>query len=98
MTKYLRNSFSGIIVKTFPGKNMSSLSKLGIILCAKFMPTTNFSAVTKEKAGITYAIQKGKTLDVDLVIQRSISNALKIKKAGLPHPHLITDLCKADGV
>ena len=62
------------------------------------MPTTNFSAVAKDRAGLTYAIQMGKSVDVGLVIQRSILNALKIAKAGLPHPHLITELCKRVGV
>ena len=61
------------------------------------MPTTNFSAISKDKAGLTYAIQKGKSVDVGLVIQRFILNALKIAKTRLPHPHLITDLCKKEG-
>ena len=56
------------------------------------------SAVSKDRAGLTYAIQKGKSMDVGLVIQRSILNSLKIAKVGLPHPHLITDLCKRAGV
>ena len=63
-------------------------------VCSKFMPTTNFNAVSKDRAGLTYAIQKGKSVNVGLVIQRSILNALKIAKAGLPHPLLIIDLCK----
>ena len=33
-----------------------------------------------------------------MVIQRSILNALKISKAGLPHPHLVFELCKATRV
>ena len=62
------------------------------------MPTTNFNIVANDIVGITYAIQVGKTLDVGLVIQMFIANALKIKKVGLSHPHLITDLCKVVGV
>ena len=87
------------VIKTFAGKNMSKSSKAWhYFVCSKFMPTTNFSAISKDKAGLTYAIQKGKSVDVGLVIQRSILNALKIAKAGLPHPHLIIDLCKKVGV
>lgn len=87
------------VVKTFPGKNMSKSSKAWhYFVCSKFMPTTNFSAVAKDRAGLTYAIQMGKSVDVGLVIQKSILNALKIAKAGLPHPHLITELCKRVGV
>ena len=86
-------------IKTFLGKNMSKSSKAWhYFVCSKFMPTTNFSAVSKDRAGLTYAIQKGKSVDVGLVIQRFILNALTIAKAGLPHPHLITDLCKRAGV
>ena len=86
-------------IKTFPRKNMSKSSKAWhYFVCSKFMPTTNFSAVSKDRAGLTYAIQKGKSMDIGLVIQRSILNALKIAKAGLPHPHLIINLCKRAGV
>ena len=62
------------------------------------MPTTNFSVVAKDGVGFTYFIQKGKSVDVSLVIQMSILNALKIKKVGFPYPHLITNLCKATRV
>ena len=79
------------MVKTFTKKNMSKSSKAWhYFICAKFMTTTNFSAMTKDRARLTYAIHKGKSVDVGLVIERSISNALKIKKVGLPHPHLIS--------
>ena len=71
-------------IKTFPGKNMSKSSKAWhYFVCSKFMPTTNFSAVSKDRAGLTYAIKKGKSVDVGLLIQRSILNALKIAKVGL---------------
>ena len=53
-------------------------------VCSKFIPMTNFSIVSKDRADLTYVIQKGKSVDVGLVIQRSILNALKIAKAGLP--------------
>ena len=33
-----------------------------------------------------------------MVIQRFILNALKILKAGLPHPHLVFELCKSTRV
>ena len=33
-----------------------------------------------------------------LIIQRSILKTLKTPKAGLPHPHLVFELCKAAGV
>ena len=62
------------------------------------MPTTNHSVVSKDRAGLTYAIQIGKSIDVGLIIQRSILKALKTPKAGLPHPHLVFELCKATGV
>ena len=83
------------VVKTFPMKNMFKSSKAWhYFVCAKFMPTTNFNIVAKDRAGLNYVIQKRKSVDVGLVIHRSILNALKISKAGLPHPHLVFELCK----
>ena len=80
-------------VKSFLGKNMSRSSKAWhYFVCSKFMPTTNFSAVFKDRAGITYAIQMGKSINVGLIIQKSILKALKISKAGLSHPHLLFKL------
>ena len=67
-------------------------------VCSKFMPITNFSAVSKDRVGLTYAIQMGKSIDVGLIIQKSILKALKILKAGLPHSHLVFELCKEAGV
>ena len=58
----------------------------------------NFSAVSKDRVGLIYAIQMGKSIDVGLIIQKSILKALKILKAGLPHPHLVFELCKAPRV
>ena len=58
------------------------------------MPTTNHSVVSKDRAGLTHAIQIGKSIDVGLIIQRSILKALKTPKAGLPHPHLVFELFK----
>ena len=85
----------GGVVKTFSGKNMSKSSKAWhYFVCSKFMPTTNFSAMAKDRASLTYAIQMGKFVDVGLVIHSSILNAQKIAKIGLPYPHLITKLCK----
>ena len=37
-------------------------------------------------------------MNVGLIIQRSILKALKTPKAGLPHPHLVFELCKGAGV
>ena len=84
------------VMKSFPGKNMARSSKAWhYFVCSKFMPTTNFSAVAKDRAGLTYAIQMGKSIDVGLIIQKSILRALKTPKARLPHPHLVFELCKA---
>ena len=86
-------------LKSFPGKNLARSSKAWhYFVCSKFMPTTNHSAVSKDRAGLTYAIQIGKSIDVGMIIQRSILKALKTPKVGLPHPHLVFDLCKAAGV
>ena len=62
------------------------------------MPITNHSAISKDRAGLTYAIQIGKSIDVGLIVQRSILKALKTPKAGLPHPYLVFELCKTAGV
>ena len=62
------------------------------------MPTTNHSAVSKDRAGLTYAIQVGKSIDVGMIMQKSILKALKTPKVGLPHPQLVVELCKATGV
>ena len=45
-------------VKSFLGKNMLRSSKAWhYFVCSKFMPTTKFSAVAKDRVGLTYAIQ-----------------------------------------
>ena len=67
-------------------------------VCSKSIPTTNHNAVSKDRAGLTYAIQIDKSIDVGLIIQRYILKALKTPKAELPHPHLVFELCKAAGV
>ena len=54
---------------------------------SKFMPTTNISVVAKDKVGLTYAIQMGKSVGVGLVIP--ILNALKIAKARPVYPIFI---------
>ena len=86
-------------IKSFPDKNMArSFKAWHYFVCSKFMPTTNHSAISKDRAGLIYAIQMGKSIDVGLIIQRSILKALKTPKTGLPHPHLVFELCKATEV
>ena len=41
-------------------------------VCAKLLPTTNFSVIMKNLAALVYAIQKKKKIDIGLIIQNSI--------------------------
>ena len=75
---------------------MKNISKIWhYFVCAKLQPTTNFSVVIKSQAALIYAIQEGLKIDVDLVIQHSIIHGFE---QGLPHPHLILELCRNAGV
>ena len=67
-------------------------------VCAKLQPTTNVSAVMKSRVALVYAIIEGMKIDVGLVIQHSIIHGFDQGIQGFPHPHLITELCKNDGV
>ncbi|GMN53950.1 hypothetical protein TIFTF001_023091 [Ficus carica] len=59
------------------------------------MPVTHFSDVTKDQAVILYAILSQKSIDVGKLIQQTIKQALRgSTSGGLPHPSLITALCK----
>ncbi|GMN68009.1 hypothetical protein TIFTF001_037068 [Ficus carica] len=66
---------------------------------AKLMPITHFSDVTKDRAILLYDILSGKSIDVGRLIQQSIKQALRgSTSGGLPHPSLITALCKQVGI
>ena len=60
-------------LKSFARQAMTKTSKIWhYFVCAKLLPTTNFSAVTKNRAAFVYTIQKKKKLDIGLIIQNSI--------------------------
>ena len=72
---------------------MKQLSKVWhYFIAVKLMPTTNFSAVLKESAALTYATQLGKLVDMGQVIQDSILHGSTPQQPGFITPHI--DLCK----
>ena len=86
-------------VKSFPAKALTLSSKVGhYFVVAKLIPTTNYSTVMKERAGLVYAIESNRTIDVGLIIHHSILHRVTKDNVGLYHPSIIIDLCKAAGV
>ena len=60
-------------LKSFAGQAMTKTSKIWhYFVCAKLLPTTNFSVVMKHRAAFVYAIMKKKKLDIGLIIQNFI--------------------------
>lgn len=59
------------------------------------MPTHHHSDDTKERAILLFAIVTELKVDIVFLIQESIRKAIKnTTSGGLPHPSLITRLCK----
>ena len=86
-------------LKSFVGQAMTRTSKIWhYFVCAKLLPTTNFSAIMKNRAAFIYAIQKKKKLDIGLIIQNSIIHGFQTAIQGFAHPYLITELCQQAGV
>lgn len=85
---------------TFPHSRLSLYGKAWYAyICAKLMPCTHVSDVTKERAVLLYSIVKGMKMDVGLIIQQSILRAARGGTTrGLPHPSLICALCTKFGV
>ncbi|XWS44637.1 hypothetical protein CRYUN_Cryun15aG0065300 [Craigia yunnanensis] len=67
-------------------------------ITASLKPTTHLSDVSKDRAGLIWAIMTGKSIDIRFVIQQSIENGIRTFVPLLPHPMLITMLCKNAGV
>ena len=73
-------------LKSFTGQVMTRASKIWhYFVCAKFLPTTNFSAVMKMRAILVYAIQEKKKIDVGLIIQHSIIHGFDKGIQKFPH-------------
>ena len=70
-TPWERNSEGAI--ESFSGKALNLSSKVWhYFVAAKLMLTKKFNVIMKDRAGLIYAIQKNKSIDVGLIIQHSI--------------------------
>lgn len=63
-------------------------------LCARLIPITHLSNVTKDSAIMLYALAMGFSIDVGKVIYYWIQHIHRASTIdGLGHPSLITELC-----
>lgn len=81
----------------------NELSRYGLawfyFICARLLPYIHLSEINRDRAALLYAIIIRKMIDVGQVIQNLIRQAIKGNVSdGLPHPSLISGLCKATGV
>lgn len=85
---------------TFPLSNLSLYGKAWYaFICAKLMPCTHVSHVTRERAVLLYSIIKGYKINVGHLILQSVLRASRgSTTGGLPHPSLICVLCAKFGV
>ena len=98
-TTWKKNIYTG--EKTsFPAAALSRYGKAWYsFICATMLPTRHLSDVTKERAILLFAIVTGLNVDIGVLIHDSIIKAIKSAVvAGLPHPSVITLLCKQAGV
>ena len=84
----------------FHSKDLSRYGKIWYaFLCAKLLPSTHTSDVTKEKALLLFAIVQDLLIDIGAIINFSIRRCLRGNfSGGLPHPSLICGLCHQAGV
>ncbi|KAH0463176.1 hypothetical protein IEQ34_007758 [Dendrobium chrysotoxum] len=84
----------------FPGSYLTQTSKVWhYFISARMLLSKNISEVTKDKALLNYAIQKGYTIDVGKLILSSILYIMRgSTSVGLGHPSLVYTLCVATRV
>ena len=98
-TTWKKNDYTG--EKTsFPSSALSRYGKAWFsFICANMIPTRHLSDVTKDRAILLFAIVTGLNVDIGVLIHESIMKAIKSTViSGLPHPSLITQLCKRAGI
>ncbi|GMN46036.1 hypothetical protein TIFTF001_015215 [Ficus carica] len=68
-------------------------------ICASIMPTNHEHQVYTNRAALLYAIYKGWSIDIGVVIRDDLVKSLETKMTGAhTHPCLITGLCRNAGV
>lgn len=94
-TTWVTNEYTG--EKTsFPHQTLSRYGKVWYnFICSNMMPIRHHSDFTKERATLLFAMVTRLKVDIRFLIQEFIRKAIKITTSGkLPHPSLITRLCK----
>ena len=70
-----------------------------LFICARILPTTHKSVVTRDQAIMNWCIQTGKPVNWGKIVHDIIWYAVQGDGgSGYPFPHLITDMCAASGV
>ena len=67
-------------------------------ICARLMPTTHLTEVTRDRALLLSSIKKGLTINVGHWILGNIIHAAKNVSIGIPHLTLVTELIATVGV
>lgn len=92
--------FRGHEALSFKTSELSVTNKVWhSFICAKLLPVTHISDVTRERAILVYTIVTGKSIDVGRLVGQSIRHCRRASTTGgLAHPSLITALCRQAGV
>ncbi|XP_031266005.1 uncharacterized protein LOC116124425, partial [Pistacia vera] len=85
--------------KTLKGTQLTPMARLWqYYICARLMPESHYSTVTREKALLLYSIATRKNIDVGDVIYNSIKLAANPGRESYCFPHLITALFLKAGI
>ena len=83
----------------FEARYLANYTKVWFhFVCSRLIPSTHISEVTKDRALILLAIERGEPLNVGAIINSGIHNALQKNSISLPFPSLLTELFLNAGV
>ncbi|EXC25222.1 hypothetical protein L484_003435 [Morus notabilis] len=83
----------------FEARYLANYTKVWFhFVCTRLILSTHISEVTKDRALVLLAIEKGEPLNVGAIINSCIHHALRKHNISLPYPSLLTELFLAAGV
>ncbi|EXC33712.1 hypothetical protein L484_008956 [Morus notabilis] len=83
----------------FEARYLANYTKVWFhFVCTRLIPSTHISEVTKDRALVLLAIEKGEPLNVGAIINSGIHHALRKHNISLPYPSLLMELFLAAGV
>ncbi|EXB85442.1 hypothetical protein L484_023674 [Morus notabilis] len=83
----------------FEARYLANYTKVWFhFVCTRLIPSTHISKVTKDRALVLLAIERGEPLNLGAIINSGIHHALRKHNISLPYPSLLTELFLAAGV